>query len=143
MHLVVELAAGGDSVAVVEYVARCLLKHSANKEFACKLVLIDGDRIQQDQRAQRNVYAAAAANELDVILQNPNLEGLLLRLHPKYERKTIQASTAERMLKKVWPEYDKPPTVGQLERHFDHPMLLRAAKYDKDLKRFLKILELG
>ena len=132
-------ADGGDSVTVVESAARYIPKRS---EYSEQLVLLDNDRIEQDKKAERNAEVAAAANSLEIILLTPNLEGLLLRLHSGQEQRQVGSQDALRELRKVWPEYDKPPTADQLDQRFDVSDLLRAARYDEYLKRFLEILGL-
>ena len=102
-----EPASGGDSVAVVKNAIRYLSNRSFGKEFIRKFVLLDGDRIQQDKRAGRDAHAVATKHKLGVVLQTPNLEGLLLRLHQGHERRQLQARDAKAKLKKLWPEYDK------------------------------------
>ena len=139
LHIDVRAANGGDSVAVVEAAARSasrLPRHSP------RLVLIDQDRIDRDQKAQRDPWAVASATRLEVILQTPNLEGLLLRLHPGHERRRLQPQDAMRELKRVWPEYDKPPTADQLDQHFGLSDVLRAAEHDEHLRRLLEVLGL-
>ena len=139
LYLNAKSADGGDSVAIVEAAARNAPKSS---EYSERLVLLDMDRVEQDKKAGRDAWAVASENGLEIILQNPNLEGLLLRLHPGYESRQIQAQDALKELRKVWKEYDKPPTVDQLAQRFDVPDLLRTARYDEHLQRLLEILKL-
>ena len=73
---------------------------------------------------------------------DPNLEGLLLRLHSGQERRSIAPGDTLKELRKVWPEYRKPPTAAQLRQRFDLPALRRAARYDQELQRLLAILDL-
>lgn len=98
--------------------------------------------MEQDRQAGRDARKLADKSRLDLVLQCPNLEGLLLRLHPGHEYRRIQAQEAEDELRKVWPEYRKPPTAEQLDRRFDLPDLLRAAGHDPHLQRLLEVLDL-
>ena len=143
LHLDVKPASGGDSVAVVKYAVRYLSNRSFGKEFIRKFVLLDEDRIQQDKRAGRDAHAVASKHGLGVVLQTPNLEGLLLRLHQGHERHRLQARNAKAKLEKLWPEYDKSLNSDQLDQRFDLNDLRRAAKYDEHLQRLLTILEIG
>ena len=43
-----------------------------------QFVLLDEDRIQQDKKAGRDAHAVASKHKIEIILQLPNLEGLLL-----------------------------------------------------------------
>ena len=137
MHLDVEPAGGGDSVTVVESSARYISRRSGYSE---QLVLLDNDRIEQDKKAGRNAEVIASANSLKIILLNPKLEGLLLRLHSGHEYRQVRPQDALKELKKVWPEYGKPPTADQLDQRFDLFDLLRVAQHDVHLQRLLEIL---
>ena len=142
LHLHAEPANGGDSVVVIESAIRYLSNRSFAEEFIRKFVLLDEDRIQQDKRAGRDAHAVAAKHELEVVLQIPNLEGLLLRLHRGHERHRLQARDAKAKLEKLWPKYDKSLTSDHLNQRFNLDDLRRAAKYDKHLQRLLTILEI-
>lgn len=76
-------------------------------------------------------------------LQSPNLEGLLLRLHPGCERRNITAGDALAALRRVWPGYAKPATTDQLHRRFKLSDLRRAARHDKELRGLLAVLGLS
>ncbi|MDE0157597.1 MAG: hypothetical protein OXS28_18595 [Gammaproteobacteria bacterium] len=132
-------AGGGDSVTVVETAARHISKRSGYSE---QLVLLDNDRIRQDKKAGRNAEFVASANRLEIILLNPNLEGLLLKLHSGQERRQVRSQDALKELRKVWPEYDKPPTADQLDQRFGVSDLLRVAQHDEHLQKLLEILGL-
>ena len=137
LHLDVKPAGGGDSVTVVEAAVRHIPKRS---DYSKQLVLLDNDRIEQDKKAGRNAEFVASANRLEIILLNPNLEGLLLKLHSGHERRQVRSQDALKELKKVWPEYDKPPTADQLDQRFSVSDLLRVAQHDGHLQRLFEIL---
>ena len=143
LHLHAEPANGGDSVVVIESAIHYLSKNSSANEFHQRLVLLDGDRIQQNMKERHDASKVASSYGLEIILQTPNLEGLFLRLHRGYEQRQLQARDAKAKLKKLWPEYDKPMTAQQLDQRFDLNDLRRAAKYDEHLQRLLTILEIG
>lgn len=139
LHLEVKPAKGGDTVSVVQAAVRHASRHPASVP---KLVLLDEDRIERDMQAGRDAKAVASKNGLDLILQSPNLEGLLLRLHSGYEQRRIRARDTMQELKKVWPSYSKSLTAAELDRQFDPSNVLRAAEHDEHLRRFLEVLEL-
>ena len=139
LHLDVKSANGGDSVTVVEAGAPYVSRRS---EHSRRLVLLDQDRIERDRKAGRDAWAVASTLRLEIVLQRPNLEGLLLRLHPGQEHRRLQAQDAMKELRKVWPEYRKPPTADQLDQRFDMPALLRSAEHDEHLRRLLEVLGL-
>lgn len=139
LHLDVKAANGGDSVAVVEAAARNASRHLRQSQ---RLVLLDQDRIERDMRAGRNAQAVATSSHLEIVLQKPNLEGVLLRLYPGHERRQVLPQEAMNELKREWPGYEKPPTAVQLEQRFDLDSVLRAAEHDEHLRRLLEVLGL-
>ena len=60
-----------------------------------------------------------------------------MRLHPNMEQREVAPRDAESELRKVWPEYEKPPTASQLRRRFSVADLERVAKYDSQLRKLL------
>lgn len=84
----------------------------------------------------------AHSHNIQLVFQKPNLEGLLIRLHSGQERRRIAARTSSSELRKVWPEYTKPPTTQDLIRRFSLSDLQRAAKYDSELQELLEIVGL-
>ena len=130
LHLSLRIgpARGGDSVAVVEEAGRYLHRSAWRREVSNKLVLLDLDRVQTDLRAGRDCRAVASKWRLELVFQDPNIEGLLLRLHPKCEQRRVPARIALTELKKVWPDYDKPPTVDSCI-----PSFCKASDHAEDL----------
>ena len=144
LHLNVMTGSGGDSVAVVREAARRLKRHLDRKDnISYSLVMLDRDRYAQDVQAGRDAQAVASKSKLKIIFQNPNLEGLLLRLHQGHESREIAAGDSMAELRKVWPEYRKSSlTADQLKRRFTVSDLRRAARHDQGLRRLLDVLGL-
>ncbi|MDD9983810.1 MAG: hypothetical protein OXU81_21045 [Gammaproteobacteria bacterium] len=142
LHLDVRPGNGGDSVSIVQEAGRRLEKHPAGNEIKDRLVLLDRDRIKQDLEAGRDACASASRWNIEILFQEPNLEGLLLRLHPGQEQRKVAPGDTMRELRKVWPEYRKPPAAEQLRRRFNLSALRRAAEYDRELGRLLTVLGL-
>ena len=144
LHLSLDVrpGTGGDSYAVVEHARRRLERHAGRKEFRHTLVLLDRDRVSQDREAGRDARVLATRYQLELIFQEPNLEGLLLRLHPGQEQRRVAAASAKRELRSVWPDYDKTPSVDQMQRRFKLEDVRRAARHDPQLRRLLDILGL-
>lgn len=107
-----------------------------------RLVLLDGDRIEEDRKAGRDVQAAAARWELELIVQNPQHEALLLRLHRGHEQRRVTARAALTELRKVWSTYSKPMTADELTRRFSLSDVQRTARHDQELRRLLAVLGL-
>ena len=92
-----------------------------------KLVLLDQDRVEQDIAAGRDAAALAVRYELEIIFQEPDLEGLLYRLHPGQEQRHLAAGSSTKELQRVWSEYRNAPTVDQLKQRFKLADVRRAA----------------
>ena len=142
VHLDIKPGTGGDSLSVVEEARRYLSRNAGRRQFEHTLVLLDRDRVDEDRAAGRDAPALAARSSLEIIYQDPNLEGLLFRLLPGNEQRRLAATRAGTELGRAWQEYRKPPTVDQLERRFELGDVQRAARYDHELRRLLDILGL-
>ena len=81
VHLNIKPFSGGDSAAIVEAASRHLRQLVSRGEFERNLVLLDRDRVDQDMDAGPDAHALASRSHLEIIYQEPKLEGLLLRLH--------------------------------------------------------------
>lgn len=142
VHLHVKSGSGGGSVAVIRDAAR-YLKRLGREDIGAKLVLLDRDRVVQDEREGRDARAEASKSKLEIIFQDPNLEGVLLRLHKGRESRQIVASSAKIELRKMWPGYDKSSlTADRLRQRFAAADVRRTARYDEQLARLLGILGL-
>ena len=137
LHLEAKPATGGDTLVIVEEASRRLERHPARKEIKTRIVLLDRDRLEQDLKAGRDARDFASKRKIEIVFQEPNLEGLLLRLHPGQERRRVAPQDAERELRKLWPEYRKPPTAAQLKQRFSLLDLRRAARHDGELRKLL------
>lgn len=137
VHLKTWVAGGGDSLAVVDGMVRHLRRASFKREIDKKLVLLDEDRMASDRNSGRDARASARRVGIDLVILLPNLEGLLLRLHPGHEQRRVPANQTERELRKLWPDYKKPPNANDLQKRFSVDDLHRAARYDLHLERLL------
>ena len=127
VHLRVEPGSGGGSVAVVRNAARSLKRRFGREDIGAKLVLLDRDRVTQDEQEGHDAQAEATEAHLEIIFQEPNLEGVLLRLHEGHETRPLWASDTKRALRKLWPDYDKSSlTAGSVAPAFRR--LRRAAR---------------
>ncbi|MDE0420305.1 MAG: hypothetical protein OXK76_05360 [Gammaproteobacteria bacterium] len=122
--------------------SRYLKRQQFAAEVETKVVLLDEDRIDEDYRNGRDARAYARQSGIGIVLQTPNLEGVLLRLHPNNEQRVVSAHEAERELKRIWPSYRKPPSSTQLSSRFSLADLRRAAKHDPELRQLLTTIGL-
>ena len=108
VHLDIRVCGGGDSLAVVSFSVKQYRKRSKQfGKYSSGLILLDDDRIEEDKRHGRDPFAGLAGEDLSLVRLVPNFEGLLLRLHPGYENRTVSKQTAKRDLQRKWPEYEK------------------------------------
>ncbi len=142
VHLDIKPQDGGGSVAVIEQAGHWLKRNRSRREYQARLVLLDRDRIEAEPREGIQAQAAATRYKLEIVFQDPNLEGLLVRLHKGQEQRKIRASDSESELRKMWPEYQKPPTAEQLRQRFTLDDVRRAATYDQHLRKLLKVIGL-
>ncbi len=133
---------GGGAVNVVEQAGRWLERNPPKREYKTRLVLLDRDRIEAEPQEGVKAQAAAARYKLTIVFQDPNLEGLLVRLHRGQEQRKIQASDSRSELRKIWPEYQKPSTAEQLRQRFTLDDVRRAAAHDPHLRKLLEVIGL-
>ncbi len=143
VHLDIVVCGGGDSLAIV--------KHSVNQyrqrtklygRFLAGLIILDDDRIEEDKLHDRNPLTGLDNEDLRLVYLIPNLEGLLLRLHPGYESKFVLAHEAGRALRKQWPQYDKPASAMTLGHRFKLQNLQLVARQDTNIRLVLETLGL-
>ncbi len=141
VHLKASAAGGGSPRSVVEDAGRALVRSSL-RQYAAALVLLDADRIDQNPREGREASAVAKRYRLRLLYSRPNLEGLLVRLHVGRERSQVTAQHAMRELRRLWPDYRKPPSADELTQRFMRGDLERAARYDEQLRVLLQVVGL-
>ena len=129
-------------MTIVREAHRSLMKRRGQTQYKERLVLLDRDRVDADLQAGLDAEAIASELGFRIIYQDPNLEGLLIRLHVGSEQKSVKRGIEGERLRKLWREYSKPPTAQQLIRKFGLDDLRRAALYDEGLRRLLDVLGL-
>jgi hypothetical protein len=119
--------------AVTEHKRRCHRTGVYHDSF----LVVDRDRAGQGDWSAEKLRREADRHNFTVCLQNPNHEGLLLRMMPCMESQNPDAASAFRKLKSQWPDYQKPMTANFLARQFTLADLIRMAGKDPDLKAFI------
>ena len=142
VHLDIKPQGGGGSVAIIEQAGRWLKRNRSRHEYQARLVLLDHDRIEAEPQEGIQARAVADRYKLEIVFQNPNLEGLLVRLHAGQEQRRTAASDSESELRKLWPAYQKPPTAEQLRQRFTLDDVRRAAAHDQHLRQLLEVIGL-
>ena len=110
--------------------------------YSKSIVLLDADRLEGDLASGRDPVSAVRQEDVELVYLRPNLEGLLVRLHPGYENHSLRMINALVTLKSIWPNYRKPISADALDGRFVLQDLQRAAKFDNDLELLLGILGL-
>jgi hypothetical protein len=137
--------AGGDPLGLVECALelRRRSKVQAGLGHRSSCLLIDADRLDDGSSRSRDAIRLAERERLVLIRQRPAFEGALLRLHPGQERMfPATAGEAERLLRRIWDGYSKPPTKVQIAARFALTDLRRAAEIDTELGSLLKLIGL-
>ena len=128
---------GGDPLALVQDALRLRRRSEdqAGVGHRGSCLLIDADRLEDGSPRSSDAIELARMEELILIRQRPCFEGTLLRLHAGHEH-TFPAipSEAERLLRRVWETYNKPPTKAQIAARFGFADLRRAAESDPELR---------
>ena len=140
LHLEIFVAGGGDGAGVAEHCAKALRKNEPHDR---RLVLLDSDRLAEDRRNGRDPAPVSARAGIELVLLEPNLEGLILRLHEGQETRKPAPGSVENDLKKLWLGYRKWASADDLERRFGVDDLRRAARHDECLWTLLEALELA
>ncbi|MCE2519693.1 MAG: hypothetical protein J4G15_07695 [Alphaproteobacteria bacterium] len=144
VHFDIAVAGGGGTRWIVDYAVEQRRRRNAERtRDSGAFVLLDADRVPADQEAGRDPEEVKGRGDLQLVYLRPNIEGLLVRLHPGHERRVLAPSDARRRLQQLWREYDKPASAAQLHRRFVLEDLRRAARYDADLKNPLVLLGLN
>ena len=141
IHLDVVVGQGGDSLAVVRHAVRKY--RSRDGGFKSAFVLLDWDRLREDQRRGRDPRIGLGNTPLELVFMRPTLEGVFLRLHEGHEERLLSsARDADKELRKLWPGYSKPTSADTLLERFQLPNLKRAATHDSELQSLVDILGL-
>ena len=141
VHIEFKDSGGGDSLEVVRLAIRARRKyaHTRRRCNEC-LALLDSDRLTEDTKRQRDAIAHAKQNSVHAILIQPNLEGLLIRLHKGQESRQVPAEAVTRELNKLWAEYRKPATAMELATRFVLNDLIRTARHDDAIQELLQLI---
>jgi hypothetical protein len=138
IHLDVVLLGGGGFKSMLQKAVRLHKRRSRRGIYQDRFLILDGDRAEQGDWTIEKLRREAAQKKIIVCVQNPNHEGLLLRMMPDMEREIPDAASVEARLKNQWPAYQKPMNARALGRQFLLDDLLRVANLDSDLKTLLK-----
>jgi len=133
VHLDCEVLKGGGYKTMLEGAIRCR-KRKERQKAKSSILLVDSDRAEYDDGwSLSKLRQEALKHKIIVNVQNPNLEGLLLRLMPGKESLQPDRVSVQKQLRNAWPNYKKPADARMLSEKFTLADLLRVAKMDSEL----------
>ncbi len=143
IHLDCEVLKGGGYKTMLKSTIH-YQKRKERQKAKSSILLVDGDRADGDDGwSISQLKQEAFRHNIVVCVQNPNLEGLLLRLMPGKENLQPVGSNVQAQLRSVWPSYKKPADTRTLAGKFTLADLLRVAKIDSELNTMLSIIGLS
>lgn len=137
VHLDCQALNGGGYKSMLEKAVRERKRKERNKA-KCSILLVDSDRDERndDGWSLEELKQKALKQKINVCIQNPNFEGLLLKMLQKNSIKT------QNQFRRAWPDYKKPADARTLSGKFSLDDLLRVAHKDLDLKNLLEMIGL-
>jgi len=133
----IQNSSGGSPRQIIDRAIRFRQSRTPAKN---SLVLIDKDKLSDHE--ERELEQLAKKYRITLIIQRPNFEGVLLRLHPGEETRRPSPEAVEKTLGRFWPNYEKPPTAQELGARFGLENLVSLAKFDEDIASLLKLIGL-
>jgi hypothetical protein len=134
VHLDCQTLQGGGYKTMLE---RAVRERKRKERYKSKfsILLVDGDRAERgdDGWTLVQLKQQASMENINVCVQCPNLEGVLLRMLPSNERLQPSGAKAHSQLRQAWQEYDRPADARMLAAKFTLDDLLRVAKVDVEL----------
>ena len=134
----------GDPLSRIAWaVVRIAREEEKRGPYPARFVLLDRDQAEREPDREGRAIAVAKANDITIIWQQPDHEGLLL-LHFEHNEKRQSRTKAESMraLLRVWAGYEKNSTARQYGRKIDQEALVRASNHDANLGEFLMTIGL-
>lgn len=142
VHLDCQPLGGGGYQSMLSTALR-FRKRKERRKAKASILLVDGDRTEFDDGWSITQLRSEATKEnINVCIQNPNQEGMLLRMIPGNESLQPSPSSAHKLLRKQWPNYLKPIDARMLASRFSIKDLFRTASLDAELTKLLEIIGL-
>jgi hypothetical protein len=106
--------------------------------FIEKALLLDQDMAGKNTERDKQAAEIAQVNALVLLWQRPDFEGLLLRHFPGHEQASPPKEESIKLLKKLWPQYNKGQSASEIEKRLGIEDLKRACKFEHGLAEFLR-----
>jgi|GEM_PF-609519 len=148
LHLGYKSLEGGGYKSMYHKAIKLREKGLRNGQYSRGFLLVDSDRADRNDCSGdwslKELKAEAAKNDLQICVQYPNYEGLLLRIFSNKDKKMLNLTPvkAEKHLKDIWQDYEKPVDALTLSRKLSYKGLMSAADWDSDLKNLLRTIGL-
>lgn len=139
VHYRVSVLQGGDPLHMVQRAVRARAMEA--DRYPTSVIVIDADVQRRNADRDHKARALARREGFTLLLQVPDHEAVLLRLHQGHERDQ-PTTPAMRALQRVWPDYRKPATRQILDERFTAADLERARRHDAFLDALLNCLQL-
>jgi hypothetical protein len=144
LHLDCQVLGGGGYQVQLE---NTIFYRARNDRVSAKatLLIVDSDRSERgdDSWTIEQLKHEASKENIVVCVQQPNFEGLLVRLLSAKTSAHISVSSGKSQLARLWPDYDKPASARMLVGKLTLADLLRVAKMDSELGKLLSIIGLS
>ena len=130
---------GGGFKSMLEKAVHLHDRHrKAKGAYRDRFLIIDADRTAYGDWSIDKLKQEATKHAINVCVQRPNHEGLLLRMMRGMETETPDTTAVQAKLKLRWPNYQRPVNAQTLGRRFSLGDLLRMANVDADFGILLK-----
>lgn len=117
-------------------------KRGLTRPYQASYLIVDADRADRGDCSIDELRRQAHRSNIRVCVQEPNQEGLLLRMLPGNECLRPDKESAMRLLRAQWPDYEKPVDAYTLSQRFSIDDLRRVAVFDHDLQHLLTVIGL-
>lgn len=138
VHLDAVPLGGGGFKSMLNKAVRLHKRHCRIGVYQERFLIIDRDREERGDWSIEELRHEADKHNFIVCVQNPNHEGLLLRMMPGLEHEIPDTASVNARLRARWSIYAKPMNAQALGRRFSLDDLLRVARVDTDLASLLK-----
>lgn len=112
LHLDYKSLEGGGYKSMYHKAIKLREKGLRKGKYSCSFLLVDSDRAERNDCPGdwplKKLKAEAAKNHLQICVQYPNYEGLLLRILLNEDKKMLNLTPvkAEKRLKDIWQDYE-------------------------------------
>lgn len=141
-HLDYKSLDGGGYESMINKAIKLRQRGLTKGAYKGSFLIVDADRSERGDWSLKQLRSEAAQHQIQVCVQKPNHEGLLLHTLCGEARLNLTAGEAKKRLERMWPEYEKGLDARTLSQKLSFEKLLLIAKEDEDLKVLLTAIGL-